>query len=98
MGAEPSGTFRLYCSPTADLTAHTPGGSPREAFFPLFVDRCGLTQSMVEKYPFLKGATRLRILEANLPRVPALLKGQSFIAKMNGATPTDVTSLQIAGV
>ena len=29
---------------------------------------------------------------------PDLLKGQLFIAKVNGATLTDVTALQIAGV
>ena len=56
-GAEPGCVFRLYYSPADDIAAQTPEGAPRGAFFPLSVDRNGLPQSIVEKFPFLKGAT-----------------------------------------
>ncbi len=98
IGAEPTGTYRLYYSLTDGITAKMSGGAQRAAFVPLFMDRNGLPQVVIEKFPFLKGATAFRISEKDLAQVPGLLKGDLAIAKMNDAATGETTSLQIAGV
>ncbi len=64
----------------------------------LFVDRGGLPQVIVEKFPILRGATALKISQVDMPAVPALLKGELVLAKMNDTATADTTSLQVAGV
>jgi pullulanase len=98
IGAEPSGAYRLYWSLGAESAAQAPEGAPRVAFIDLLVDRDGLPQLILEKFPFLKGATALKISELDLAQVPTFLKGELVIGKVSGARNVDATCLQIAGV
>jgi len=97
-GAEASDTYRLYYSPTGGINLETTGGLTGCAFIPLAVDPNGLPESVVDKNPFLKGATALKIPETALACVPALLKGQVVLVKFNGIQPADATGLQIPAV
>jgi pullulanase len=97
-GAEASDTYRLYYSPAGGITVETTTGVKGGAFIPLSVDPNGLPQSIVDKFPPLKGATALKISKANLAQVPDLLRDQLVLVKFNGSQPADATSLQIPGV
>ena len=50
------------------------------------------------KFPFLKGATALKISDEDLLGIPDLLKGELLVARMNELAIAEATSLQIAGV
>jgi pullulanase len=64
----------------------------------LTVDPNGLSQTIIDKFPFLKGATAFKIAQSQLGQVPSLLKDQLVLVKFNGARPADATSLQLPGV
>jgi pullulanase len=98
IGAEPSGTYRLYSSLRDEIPAETSNIASRDLSLPLVVDRNGLSELIVERRPFVRGATALKISAKDLVHVPALLKGGLVVAKMNGATTAASTGLQIAGV
>ena len=98
IGAESTGTYRLYHSPTGQITDQMSEGALRGSFVPLLVDRNGLPQWIVEKFPFLKDATALKISEEDLAQVPGLLKGELVLAKMNNAASAEATTLILAGV
>src|ERR1700759_3614038 len=98
LGAEPIGTYRLYFSLPDGLTAETPNIARRELFVPLFVDPNGLSDENLRKRPFLRGATALKVFAEDLAHVPALLKGELVVAKLDGVAIVRSTRLQIAGV
>ena len=98
IGAEPGGTYRLYHSPTGQVTAQMRDGVLSGLFVPLSVDTNGLSQLVVEKFPFLNQATALKISEPNLAQVPDLLKGELVLAKINNAASAEATTLLVAGV
>ncbi|MBV8377443.1 MAG: DUF3372 domain-containing protein, partial [Verrucomicrobia bacterium] len=97
-GAEPSSTYRLYHSLTGGLAAQIADGKLLGAFVPLVVDRNGLGQPILDKFPFLKGATSLKISERDSGQIQELLQGELIVAQMNGAKTLVFTSLQIGGV
>jgi pullulanase len=96
VGAEPSGVYRLYWSLGAERATQTPDEGPRVPFIDLLVDRDGLPQLVLDKFPFLKGATALKI--SDLGQVPTFLKGELVIGRVSEARNVDTTGLQIAGV
>jgi pullulanase len=103
IGAEPGDVYRLYYSygeaaSGGETTEQLSAGGIRNAFVPLFVDRNGLPQSVVNKFPFLKGATALKIAQADFAHVPGLLKGELVLARIDNAAIAEITSVQIAGV
>lgn len=98
IGAESTGTYRLYHSPTGQITDQISEGALRGSFVPLSVDRDGLPPWIVQKFSFLKGATALKIPEEDLAQVPGLLKGELVLAKMNNAANSESTTLILAGV
>jgi pullulanase len=98
VGAEPSGAYRLYRSLGADRPAQTPDEGSRVPFIDLLVDRDGLPQLVLDKFPFLKGATALKISERDLGQVPTFLKGELVIGRVSEARSVDTTGLQIGGV
>jgi pullulanase len=97
-GADPSGAYRLYWSLGAQRAAQTPDQAPSVAFIDLLVDRDGLPQLVLEKFPLLKGATALKISERDLTQIPSFLKGELVIGTVSKAGNVDTTCLQIAGV
>ncbi len=97
-GAGPNDTCRLYHSPTGGISLEGALALADFEFIPLVVDPDGLPQSVIDQSPFLKGATALRILEFDLGRVSAFLKGQVLLVRFAGMEPAEATALQIAGV
>src|SRR6202040_1722007 len=75
MGAEPSGTYRLYSCLPDDIPPETFPAALSGLFVPLAVDQDGLSRAVLKKLPFLRGATALRLPPPDLSQVPALLKG-----------------------
>jgi pullulanase len=98
IGAEPNGTYRLYHSPTGQITAQMADGVLAGPFVPLAVDTNGLPRLVVEKFPFLKDATALKISERDWAQIPGLLKGELVLAKMDNAASAEATTLLLAGV
>ena len=96
-GAETTDTYQLCYSPTGGITVKTTGAQGG-AFTSLSVDPNGLPQSIIDKFPHLKGATALKIGSGDLAQVPELLKDQLVVVKSNSSQPVDATSLQIPGV
>jgi pullulanase len=99
LGAEPNDTFQLYYSPDAGITdVATSGVEGDGKSIPLTVDPNGLSQTIIDKFPFLKGATAFKIAQSQLGQVPSLLKDQLVLVKFNDAQAVDATSLQLPGV
>ena len=99
LGAEPNDTYQLYYSPDAGITdVATSGVEGDGKSIPLTVDPNGLSQTIIDKFPFLKGATAFKIAQSQLGQVPSLLKDQLVLVKFNGAQAVDATSLQLPGV
>jgi pullulanase len=98
LGADPSGTYRLYSSLPGEFPTENTNLATGDLFVPLFVDRNGLSEVILEKRPFLRGATALKISEEDLVHVAALLKAGLVVAKIDGETIAGSTGLQIAGV
>ena len=94
----PSDIYRLYYSATGELANPKPGQGFTAPFLPLVVDPTGLPTAIVGKFPFLKGATALKISDEDLLGIPDLLKGELLVARMNELAIAEATSLQIAGV
>jgi hypothetical protein len=98
-GADPADTYQLYYSADAGITDVADGGVEGDGHaVHLAVDPNGLAQTIVDKFPFLKGATSLKIPSSQLAQIPALLKDQLVLVNFNGAKPVDATSLQLPGV
>jgi pullulanase len=98
IGADLGAIYRLYYSATGEIAARLSTPLPEVAFIPLSVDRNGMPQSLVEKFPFLKHATALRISEQDLAEVRRMLKGELLLAKIEDTSIAEATSLQIPGV
>jgi len=99
LGAEPNDTYQLYYSPDAGITdVATSGVEGDGKSIPLTVDPNGLSQTIIDKFPFLKGATAFKIAQSQLGQVPSLLKDELVLVKFNGAQTIDATSLQLPGV
>ena len=66
---------------------------------PLTVDEAGLPAAVLEKFPHLDGYLALKLPEAKLKNVPALLKGQLAVqvTSPDGAL-IDATGIQLPGV
>jgi hypothetical protein len=98
-GAEPNDTYQLYYSPDAGITdVATSGAEGDGESIPLTVDPNGLSQTVIEKFPFLNGATAFKIAPSQLGQVPSLLRDQLVLVRFNGAQAADATSLQLPGV
>jgi pullulanase len=98
-GAEPNDTYQLYYSPDAGITdVATSGAEGDGKSISLAVDPSGLPQTIIEKFPFLNGATAFKISQAQLGQVPSLLEDQLVLVKFNGSQAVDATSLQLPGV
>jgi hypothetical protein len=98
-GAEPNDAYQLYYSPDAGITDVATSGPEGDGKpIPLTVDPNGLSETIIEKFPFLNGATAFKIAHSQLGQVPSLLKDQLVLVKFNGAQAADATSLQLPGV
>jgi hypothetical protein len=96
-GADPSAAYRLYHSPAGGIQVETESGVQGGTFIPLIVVSGGPLQSVLERFPHLKGATAFRISPDSCAQIPELLKGQLVLVKFNDDRPVDATSLQIPG-
>jgi pullulanase len=65
----------------------------------LRVDRAGLSEDILARFPHLAGYTAFKIKEEDLVEVPEILKGQFAVSVSGtGGTIKDATALQIPGV
>jgi pullulanase len=97
-GADPGNTFRLYYAPTGGITSGDTGVAGGQSLA-LAVDGAGLAPAILAKFPALAGAVALKIGNADLAGVPALLRGQLVVARFDaGGNLLDATALQIPGV
>ena len=97
-GADPSAAYRLYHSLAGGIRVEPKTGVQGGAFIPLIVVSGGLLQSVLERFPHLKGATAFRISSDSFAQIPKLLKGQLILVKFEDNQPVNATSLQIPGV
>jgi len=92
-------TFGLHYSATGGMGLSKAGVTGTDGVLPLTLDPAGLPASVIGKFPHLAGYEALTIDEADLARVPAILKGQVAVSAAAGdATLIDATSIQIPGV
>lgn len=91
-------TFALQYAPEGGLEL-TPEGVTGGETIALTLDEAGLNEAVLGKFPHLAGALVLKLGEADVERVPELLKGQ-FVATVVDAegSALDATGLQIPGV
>ncbi len=90
--------YRLHYSPDASLAIEEGKVTGGESIS-LRVDREGLSDDLLAKFPHLEGYTAFKIKEEDLPKVPDILKGQSAVSVTGtGGKITDATGLQIPGV
>ncbi|MEN9933837.1 MAG: hypothetical protein RLZZ387_416 [Chloroflexota bacterium] len=77
----------------------TPDGVAGGQSLALTLDPAGLSAALKARYPHLKDYAALKIAPADLPKVPAILKGQLAVeAKDDDGDLVDATGIQIPGV
>ncbi|HWY92136.1 MAG TPA: hypothetical protein VNY04_04475, partial [Chthoniobacterales bacterium] len=93
VGADPNDVYRLYYSATGGINIDTTAGVQGGGFIPLTTLSGGLVQSVLERFPYLKGATAFRISPGLFAQIPELLKGQLVLVQFEADRPVDATSL-----
>lgn len=98
-GAPASGVdYALHVSPTALLRVTTQGISGGERI-PLRVDPAGMSAELRERFPFLAGATVLKLEASSETRAREWLRGQLAVSQRSSdGRSGDATSVQSAGV
>ena len=92
-------TFGLHYSATGSMSLYKGGITGADGMLRLTPDPAGLQASVIDKFPHLAGYEVFTIGQADLARVPAILKGQIAVSASAGdATPIGATSIQIPGV
>jgi len=92
-------TFGLHYSVSGGLGLDEDGVTGADGVLPLTLDPAGLPASVKDKFPHLAGYETFTIDEADLARVPTILKGQIAVSAVAGdVTPIDATSIQIPGI
>jgi pullulanase-type alpha-1,6-glucosidase len=91
-------SFQLHFDAAGGLTL-TPAGVEGGESVALTRDPAGLSAAQRERFPHLAGFLALKVAQADLERVPALLKGQLAVSVKNAQGELlDATGLQLAGV
>ena len=98
VAGEAANTYRLYFDPAGALHLNE-GGISGGNSIQLTFDPNGLTPTLRAKFPHLAGFAALKLSQADLNRVPAILKGQIAVVAMDvQGHLLDATSVQIPGV
>ena len=98
VAGEAGNSYRLFFDPAGALQL-TPGGIGGGESIALQFDPAGLSPALRAKFPHLAGFAALKLSAADLPRVPAILKGQVAVSATDaGGQLLDATALQIPGV
>jgi len=98
-GAPTGGRYKLFYAANGGLAANAGGSlglAGAEQAFDLAP--AALPDAVRQKYPQLAGATGLRLSDADAAKVAAMVSGQFAIARYDGDTLVQVTSLQTAGL
>jgi pullulanase len=95
----PGATYRLHYSPTAQLTLTDAGVEGGDAIL-LTAERTRLPDDILADNPQLEDYTVLKLSEADIARVPELLRGQLALSMTynNDNTLGDATGVQVWGV
>ncbi|MDY7227575.1 pullulanase-type alpha-1,6-glucosidase [Hyalangium rubrum] len=92
------GTYQLYHEPSGAMQLGSTGIQGGTAI-PLTVDPAGLSTELKARFPHLSNAVVLKLPQAQVANVPALLKGQLALSLTSSAgRVVDATSVQMAGV
>ena len=96
-------SYYLYYSSTGDLVLNDDNMFEGGERIELRLNRDGLSEDVIEKFPHLRNYMALTIQEADLGLVPEILRGQmvvhaSFISGEGQSQVIGATSLQIPGV
>jgi pullulanase len=96
--ASPRYTYKLHFSAEADL-ALAPGEVLGGEEITLTFATSGISDDILDRFPHLRGGSALTLSDADLARVPDILKGQIAVSAwdQNGRM-LDATGLQIPGV
>jgi len=96
-GAPENGTYTLCASPTGALRVTTQGvtGGTR---VPLRVDAAGMSEALRAAYPYLAGATVLKLDEASDAPAREWLRGQVAVSVRTPDGAGDATGVQLPGV
>ncbi|CAM2011061.1 pullulanase-type alpha-1,6-glucosidase [Acanthopleuribacter pedis] len=95
---DPSWTYRLHSSATADLATSNEGVTGGEAW-ELTLEPTGPGQAILAKFPHLAGLPALRVPEQNRDALVAFLRGQTAVSAVNAdGVAMGATALQIPGV
>ncbi len=90
--------YKLYYSPDAALKIQD-GKVVGGESLSLRVDKAGLSEDILARFPQLAGFTAFKIKEEDLSKVPEILKGQFAVSVSgSGGKIKDATGLQIPGV
>ena len=90
--------YKLYYSPDAALKIED-GKVVGGESLSLRVDKAGLSEDILARFPQLAGYTAFKIKEEDLSKVPDILKGQFAVAESGtGGKIKDATGMQIPGV
>ncbi len=91
-------SYKLFYAPDGGLKIEE-GKVVGGEMISLRLDKNGLGEGILAKFPQLTGYAALKIKDEDLAKVPDILKGQIAIASTGkGGKITDATSLQIPGV
>ena len=89
--------YKLLASADATLKLAAEGVTGGEAF-PLRVNPAGMSATQRAEFPYLAGATVLRLDAVDAARLRTLLRGQLAVSMQSADGSRDATSLQIPGV
>ncbi|MFN8451876.1 MAG: hypothetical protein U0521_25610 [Anaerolineae bacterium] len=95
----PGAEYRVYFSSTASLKLTDNGIEGADGYLEATVDRSGLSDEVLAKFPQLADYTAFKLDPGYRPHIPEILRDQLAIAAFyNGDVFQDATSLQIPGV
>jgi pullulanase-type alpha-1,6-glucosidase len=99
VGDPPEGaTFKLFYSPDGNMVGDAAGFSNSSAI-DLTLNPDGLSDTILERFPHLAGYTALQIAEADLEKVPGIVRTQAGVVVFDAeGQALDGTGLQIPGV
>ncbi len=94
----PKYTYALHYDPLGTLKLEI-GQIAGGQTIPLAFEKAGPGETVLKKFPHLAGFSALRMSTADVPKVPAILKGQIAVTvRDDQGKLVDATSLQIPGV
>lgn len=99
-GVPANGSYKLYYAANGGIAAQGDNITGADGSYTLGVEASGLSTELQARFPYLKGATSLKLsaADAQNANLKSRLKGQVVLAQFDGSKLVQATSLQIAPV